>query len=67
MSRPNPRNPVGPLLQAMTEMQHYSDEQLLELERDLKSKVKQAEGLNNERVAAVFKLISKEKSRRDLE
>lgn len=66
MSRPNPANPVAPLLQAKSEIQHFSDEQLLELEKDLKSKVKSHSGLDNQRVAAVFVMISKEKSRRGL-
>jgi len=67
MSRPNPRNPVAPLLQAKSEIQHFSDEELLELEKDLKSKVKAESGLNPQRVKAFFVLLNKEKSRRGLE
>lgn len=66
MSRPNPANPVSPLIQLKIEMQSYSDEQLLELERDLKSKVNSAEDLDNQRVSVVFKVISEEKSSRGL-
>lgn len=66
MSRPNPANPIGPLMQAKAEMVELTDNQLLELENDLKSKVKRADGLNEERVKLVFSVISEEKKRRNL-
>ena len=66
MSRPNPANPVGPLLQVKAEMQNLSDKEIMELESELRSRIKNESGLNEQRVKAFFTLLSKEKNRRDL-
>lgn len=66
MSRPDPSNPISPLLQVKSEIQHFSDEELIKLEKLMKRKIENASNLNEKRVEAGMEVISSEKSRRDL-
>ena len=66
MKRPNPQNPIGPLMQVKCEMQELSDIQILKLEKKVKNDVKNGEGLDNQRVDAFFDLLENEKERRNI-
>lgn len=66
MSRPNPSNPVTPLLQAKSELQKFSDEEIIKFEQVINQKIKNSDGLDDERIEAFKTVLNAEKSRRDL-
>lgn len=66
MSRPDPSNPIAPLLQAKSEMQNFSDEELIKFEVVIKQKIGRESDLSDQRVEAFLETLNAEKRRRGL-